>query len=136
MGVNATNGAPGGRVGIAGAAGTSRLPRVSARDHDEQTEIIDAEAVEEGGALDVPLAPPVAVREPAALPARSALPVAQAAAVAVSGFAAGALTAVVVHSVGKRRVVKAAARKPGKPALPVLGTRSFLVDVHLLGGKD
>ncbi len=108
---------------------------MSARDHEEPTQIVDAEAVEEGGALDAPLSSP-AVREPAPLPARTTLPVAQAAAVAVSGFAAGAVTAAVVHSLGKRRAIKAAARKPGKPSLPVLGTRSFLVDVHLLGGKD
>ncbi|MBA2349521.1 MAG: hypothetical protein H0V81_14640 [Solirubrobacterales bacterium] len=108
---------------------------MSARDHEEAAEIVDAEAVEEGESLAAPLPPPV-VREPQPLPARSALPVAQAAAVAVSGFAAGAVTAAVLHSVGKRRAVKAAAKRPGKPALPVLGTRSFLVDVHLLGGKD
>lgn len=108
---------------------------MSARDHEDPAEIVDAEAVEEGEALAAPLPPPV-VREPAPLPAPSTLPVAQAAAVAVSGFAAGALTAAVIHGMGRRRAVKAAARKPGKPALPVLGTRSFLVDVHLLGGKD
>ena len=109
---------------------------MSARDHEEPTEIVDAEAVEEESAPAAPLPPPLAVREPAPLPARTTLPVAQAAAVAVSGFAAGAVTAVVVRSVGKRRAVKASARKPGKALLPVLGTRSFLVDVHLLGGKD
>lgn len=107
---------------------------MSARDHEEPAEIVDAVSVEEEQESP-PAAPPV-VREAAPLPVRATLPVAQAAAVAVSGFAAGALTAAVVHGVGKRRAVKAAARKPGKHALPVLGTRSFLVDVHLLGGKD
>jgi hypothetical protein len=33
-----------------------------------------------------------------------------------------------------RRTVKASRRR--QPALPVLGTRSFLVDVHLLGSRD
>lgn len=116
------------------AGARSRLPRVSARDHEQPPEIVDAEPVEEQLEPAPAPSPPV-VRAPAGLPERTSLPVAQAAAVAVSGFAAGAVTAAVVHGVSKRRAVKAAARKPGK-GLPVLGTRSFLVDVHLLGGKD
>jgi len=75
------------------------------------------------------------VREPGPLPARTA-PVTQAAAVAATGFAAGALTAAVVRGVTRRRAAKAATRRRARGGLPVLGTRSFLVDVHLLGGKD
>ncbi len=70
------------------------------------------------------------------LPARGSVPVvAQAAAVAVTGFAAGAVTAAVVRGASKRRAVKAAKRSP-RDLLPVVGTRSFLVDVHLRGPRD
>jgi hypothetical protein len=117
---------------------------VSARHHDDtpepEAEILDAVVVderEEPQPRDPPhtSAPVVVSDAHAPLPARS-LPVARAAAVAVSGFAAGAVVAAVVQGVGKRRAVKAAARKRDARGLPVLGTRSFLVDVHLLGGKD
>lgn len=116
---------------------------MSARDHDDvpepEAEILDAVVVDEQEEPQPRHSPhgstPVVRDAPAALPARP-LPVAHAAAVAVSGFAAGAVAAAVVHGVGKRRAVKAAARKQDARALPVLGTRSFLVDVHLLGGKD
>jgi hypothetical protein len=99
---------------------------VSARDEaarfqdDEEEEVVDAVVVAEG-------------REVA--PARASMPVvAQAAAVAATGFAPGAVTAAVVRRARARRTVKAARRR--QPALPVLGTRSFLVDVHLLGSRD
>ena len=60
---------------------------------------------------------------------------AQAAVLAASGFAAGAVTVAVV----KRRRVKKALKRSSR-ARSALGTvvasRSFLVDVHLLGGRD
>ena len=62
------------------------------------------------------------------------LPVVQAAAVAATGFVAGAATIAVVHHRRTRR----ASRKRGKrPAdlLDVVTSRSFLVDVHLLGRR-
>ena len=60
---------------------------------------------------------------------------AQAAAVAVTGFAAGAVT---VAAVRHRKARKAArrGRKARKQLGEVLGTRSFLVDIHFLGGRD
>jgi hypothetical protein len=62
----------------------------------------------------------------------------QAAAVAMTGFAAGAATVAVVR---RRRARKAAKRtRPGRKERKALGevraTRSFLVDIHLLGGRD
>lgn len=60
----------------------------------------------------------------------------QAAAVAVTGFAVGAVTAV---ALSRRRTRKAAKRAPNKRGLQntgVVASRSFLVDVHLLGHKD
>jgi len=58
----------------------------------------------------------------------------QAAAVAATSFAAGVVT---VAAVRAGRAVRAKRRAQRKSApLPVLGTRSFLVDVHLLGPRD
>jgi hypothetical protein len=80
---------------------------------------------------------PVLAQQVRALePARRGRPAVQAAAVAATGFVAGAATVVAI----RHRAARA-----GKPALPrrkrgaqaetltVLGTRSFLLDVHLLG---
>jgi hypothetical protein len=70
--------------------------------------------------------------------ARRPLPAVQATAVAVTGFVAGAATVVAIH----RRVTRKPASKrvgrrrkgdAGAETLSVLGTRSFLLDVHLLG---
>jgi hypothetical protein len=68
---------------------------------------------------------------------RRQLPVVQATAVAVTGFVAGAATVVVVH---RRLARKAPSKRLGRrrkgdagETLSVLGTRSFLLDVHLLG---
>ncbi len=100
---------------------------------DDDAEIVDALPVASGeGPRSTPLPSPPPARDPAPLPART-VPVAQAAAVAATGFAAGAVTAVVVRGVTKRRV---AAKRQTKPRLPPGPTRSFLVDVHLLGSKE
>lgn len=108
-----------------------------AREPDDPTlddaEVVDALPVWTGEEPRV-TPPATPVRSVSAAPART-VPVAQAAAVAATGFAAGAVSAVLVRQVGKRRAVKSAARK-GPKALPVVGSRSFLVDVHLLGPRD
>ena len=96
-------------------------PQDADRLPDDDAEIVDAVVVAE-------------VRELA--PPRAQVPVvAQAAAVAATGFAAGAVTAAVLRRARVRRTVKASRRRDAT-ALPVLGTRSFLVDVHLLGPRD
>ena len=56
------------------------------------------------------------------------LPVTQAAAVAATGFVVGAATLAVV----RRRSTRRAFRRRKKERLPIVGTRSFLVDVHLI----
>jgi hypothetical protein len=56
----------------------------------------------------------------------------QAAAVAATSFAAGVATVAVVRGA---RAVRARRRKANQLA-PVLATRSFLIDVHLLGSRD
>ena len=63
--------------------------------------------------------------EPAMLPAR------QAAALAATGFAAGAVTAAVVN---RRRRLRPARRRKGKKGAigEIVSSNSFLVDVHLL----
>jgi hypothetical protein len=61
----------------------------------------------------------------------------QAAAVAATSFAAGVATVAVVRGA---RAVRARRRARGRgraqQMAPVLGTRSFLIDVHLLGSRD
>jgi hypothetical protein len=76
-------------------------------------------------------------------PSRAMVPVAQVAAVAAGGFVAGAA---VVGLVGRRRArsrgrLTAPRRRSGKERtrgeelLQIVGSRSLLVDVHLLGGR-
>lgn len=70
--------------------------------------------------------------------ARRQLPAVQAAAVAATGFVAGAAAVVAIHRHVARKPSRAGVsrrRKRGDSTetLSVLGTRSFLLDVHLLG---
>ena len=62
--------------------------------------------------------------------AQGAVVVKQAAAVAVGSFAAGVATVAAVR-MGK----SVASRRRSRKRLPVVASRSFLVDVHLLGDK-
>ena len=59
------------------------------------------------------------------------LPAVQAAAAAATGFVAGAATLALV----KRRSARKVARSQRRPVnmLPIVGSRTFLVDVHLVG---
>jgi hypothetical protein len=59
----------------------------------------------------------------------------QAAAVAVTSFAAGVVTVAAVRGARAVRARRRSRRKGGQLA-PVLATRSFLIDVHLLGSRD
>ena len=62
------------------------------------------------------------------------LPAVQAAAVAASGFVAGAATLALVRRRSARRARRASLRRPSRGSeLPILSTRSFLIDVHLVG---
>jgi hypothetical protein len=62
-------------------------------------------------------------------PVRPLVPARQAAALAATGFVAGAATVAVVH----RRRSRSLGRKRRKGALgEIVGSNSFLVDVHLL----
>jgi hypothetical protein len=59
----------------------------------------------------------------------------QAAAVAATSFAAGVVTVAAVRAGRAVRAKRKARRRAGQLA-PVLATRSFLIDVHLLGSRD
>jgi hypothetical protein len=65
------------------------------------------------------------------VPPATQLPAVQAAAVAATSFVAGAATLALAR---RHTAKKAARRRPKNPRdmLPVVGSRSFLVDVHLL----
>ena len=98
---------------------------------------IDAEPVEEVDGIAVLTQAGPVERRPGLLP----VPV-QAAAVAVGGFLAGVLTIVLFR---RRRAVGALARRGrtgrwarrrGEDRGHVVASRSFLVDVHLLGGRE
>ncbi|HEX7301092.1 MAG TPA: hypothetical protein VF257_18995 [Solirubrobacteraceae bacterium] len=59
----------------------------------------------------------------------------QAAAVAATSFAAGVVTVAAVRA-GRAVRAKRRARRRARQLAPVLATRSFLIDVHLLGSRD
>lgn len=71
---------------------------------------------------------------PSSPPAAISLPVVQAAAVAATGFVAGAATLALVRRHSARKLARARPRAARRAVegLPIVGTRSFLVDVHLI----
>jgi hypothetical protein len=109
---------------------------------------------EEVDALPVLAQEPTVIAQPArALPAdqgpgRAVVPAVQAAAVAAGGFVAGAAVVGLVHRRRRTALAKGArprrlsrgrrdsrsANKAGE-LLQIVGSRSLLVDVHLLGGE-
>ena len=106
---------------------------MSERPAEPQQDIVEPEETVDGVPV---LAAEVRALE-RAVPRRN-LPAVQAAAVAATGFAVGAATVVAISR-------RASSRSSGRPAhrrrkrdagpevMSVLGTRSFLLDVHLLG---
>ena len=79
----------------------------------------------------VPVLADVRPIEPAS---RSALPAVQAAAAAATGFVAGAATIALVRRRHTRRLALTRRRMPPRPVdmLPVVASRTFLVDVHVI----
>jgi len=111
---------------------------------------------EEVDALPVLADEPTVIASPAgALPAqagpsRAVVPAVQAAAVAAGGFVAGAAVVGLVHRRRRRSATLAKGRRAGRLSrggrdsrsankagelLQIVGSRSLLVDVHLLGGE-
>jgi hypothetical protein len=97
-------------------------------DATDEVEVVDAVPVTAAAPPPVAAAPRGGSMIPASVPA-------QAAAVAVTGFAAGAVTVAAVRHRKARKAAKRG-RKARKQLGEVLGTRSFLVDIHLLGGRN
>jgi hypothetical protein len=60
------------------------------------------------------------------------LPAAQAVAVAATGFVAGAATIALVKRHSARKLARRSATRRAVDLLPIVGTRTFLVDVHLI----
>jgi hypothetical protein len=87
-----------------------------------------AETIEEETVEGLPVLAEVRPIEPAVHPA---LPAVQAAAAAATGFVAGAATVALVRRHSARKLARAQRRRP-IDMLPVVGSRTFLVDVHLL----
>jgi hypothetical protein len=65
------------------------------------------------------------------------LPAVHAAAAAATGFVAGAATVALVRRRSARKLARAQRTGPRRAIdmLPVVGSRTFLVDVHLLGPR-
>jgi hypothetical protein len=60
------------------------------------------------------------------------LPAVQAAAVAATSFVAGAATVALVRRHSARKLARRRAPRRALDGLPIVGSRSFLVDVHLI----
>lgn len=88
-------------------------------------ELIEGEEVVEG----LPVLAEVRAIEPSS---PAALPAVQAAAAAATGFVAGAATVALLRRASSRRLARARASQRNVNGLPIVGSRSFLVDVHLI----
>lgn len=96
---------------------------------------LPAEPVVEGTEETVdglPVLAEVRAIEPAS---RATLPAVQAAAAAATGFVAGAATLALVRRHSTRKLARTQRKAPKRPVdmLPIVGSRTFLVDVHLIG---
>jgi hypothetical protein len=76
--------------------------------------------------------PVLAQARPIEAAAPATLPAAQAVAVAATGFVAGAATIALVKRHSARKVARRSASRRAVDLLPIVGTRTFLVDVHLI----
>ena len=68
-------------------------------------------------------------------PSATSLPAVQAAAAAATGFVCGAATIALIKRRSSRKVVRNGKGGPRRAVdlLPIVGSRSFLVDVHVIG---
>jgi hypothetical protein len=63
----------------------------------------------------------------------ASLPAVQAAAAAATGFVAGAATLALVRRHSARKAARKSGPRRAVDMLPIVGSRSFLVDVHVIG---
>lgn len=98
----------------------------------------DDEVLEVDAVVEEPVATPV-LADPQVQDVTQRRPVvpviAQAAAIAATGFAAGAIVAAVVRATRPNGPVKAR-RRTAPAGTQVVATRSFLIDVHVLAPRD
>jgi hypothetical protein len=94
----------------------------------------DAEAIVDAEEETVEGLPILAEVRPIERAQSAALPAVQAAAAAATGFVAGAATVALVRRRSARKMARTQRAGPRRPIdmLPVVGSRTFLVDVHLL----
>jgi hypothetical protein len=76
--------------------------------------------------------PVLAEARPIAPAGPAALPAVQAVAVAATGFVAGAATIALVKRHSARKLARRGGPRRAVDMLPIVGTRTFLVDVHLI----
>jgi hypothetical protein len=95
------------------------------RDDDAEEETVDG----------VPVLAEVRTIEP--VPSAS-LPTVQAAAAAATGFVAGAATITLLKRRSARKLARGARSGPRRAVdtLPIVGTRTFLIDIHLVGRAE
>lgn len=105
------------------------------------TEPVDAEVVEEEAVDGVPVPDDedpaghpdlTPVRRAAGALAPAASPAVQAAAAAATGFVAGAATLALARRRSARKLARTRVRRRATEALPIVGTRSFLIDIHMI----
>jgi hypothetical protein len=106
-------------------ADRERVDDTGAHDIDPVEETVDAEPVS--------AAPVLVEARPVATVGPGVLPAVQAVAVAATSFVAGAATLALLRRHAARRLARSG-RVQRRPldALPVVGSRTFIVDVHLL----
>lgn len=105
------------------------MPAASSRPPEDPETATGFEATVEEETIDgVPVVAEVRAIERFPSPA---LPAVQAAAAAATGFVAGAATLALMRRHAARRLARSPLRH-GVDALPIAGTRSFLIDIHLI----
>jgi len=109
------------------------MPHADSSDRPPAT--IDAEVVEEFDPIaadDTELVTQIAPVRALAPPSTAVPPAVQAAAAAATGFVAGAATLALVRRRSARKLARVRGARRSAEGLPIIGTRSFLVDVHLI----
>jgi hypothetical protein len=99
----------------------------------DDVEIVDALPVPEAHEIPAPPTAPVADAGARSLLVVSTPVAVQAAAVAVTGFAAGAATVAVVRRARARKQIRVRRKDTKALGREIRASRSFLVDIHLLG---